>query len=105
MFTQIKSGENNVFVVLLTITNELCGILALERAASKADAIRNKWKHKRKTRIQSEHEAVVKEEAITVADEVDTVHSQPPIPPDQVKTYFSTLGFVNHSYKIIIFHL
>ena len=53
-------------------------ILALERAATKADAIRNKWKNKRKTRTPHlEQEAIIKEEHIA-ADEVDTLHAPPP---------------------------
>ncbi len=52
-------------------------ILALERAASKADAIRNKWKNKKKSRmVNSDQEAMIKEEPIA-ADEVDAVHATP----------------------------
>ena len=56
----------------------------LERAATKADAIRNRWKNKRKTRTpHSEQEAIIKEERIA-ADEVDTLHAAPPPPPPDV---------------------
>ena len=72
---------NNGFPVFI---DDMVVISALERAATKADAIRNKWKNKKKTRTPlSEQEAMIKEEHIA-PDEVDTLHSAPDI-SDQVR--------------------
>lgn len=49
---------------------------ALERATNKAELIRNKWKHKRKSRMgHSELEPVIKTEVVT-ADDVDNVDAK-----------------------------
>ncbi|XP_028408961.1 ras guanyl-releasing protein 3-like [Dendronephthya gigantea] len=58
----------------------------LERAASKADAIRNKWNKKRRSRHPpSEHEPIIKEVPITV-DQTDAVHSSPDHADQEIKS-------------------
>ena len=81
--------KNRVGFLICTdncLLDNLCVLLALERAASKADTIRNKWKNKRKSRMtthsESESKPEVKEEHIGV-DEVDK--TQPDVTTDQVE--------------------